>query len=292
MIHVWKKAMILLFYLPRLDKAMFSEKDASLLKQLDKGHLAYLNFVHMEHMYNNPILITFSDILVELMFISYIKKSQLKAHIKKSLLKRNSKNNNEKRQESLEKLKSKTQEQQEQNKATNEDDKYLKSINVDFERTQNFIEAEENFILSQISEVPDENSADMVANFDSKKGKLFEQQLSLIVTKQPENFELKCTENADDDDDDDVNAKLKSKLERQATIRSVNGKSIYEEKLIETSFGGEGIFIIPTEVEEVEVDNEIKNTKVKKQQERFKYQSYRRLCNIFYLYVLLKENRI
>ena len=264
-----------------------------MLKQLDKGHLAYLNFVHMEHMYNNPILITFSDILVELMFISYIKKSQLKAHIKKSLLKRNSKNNNEKRQESLEKLKSKTQEQQEQNKATNEDDKYLKSINVDFERTQNFIEAEENFILSQISEVPDENSADMVANFDSKKGKLFEQQLSLIVTKQPENFELKCTENADDDDDDDdVNAKLKSKLERQATIRSVNGKSIYEEKLIETSFGGEGIFIIPTEVEEVEVDNEIKNTKVKKQQERFKYQSYRRLCNIFYLYVLLKENRI
>ena len=281
MIHVWKKAMILLFYLPRLDKAMFSEKDASLLKQLDKGHLAYLNFVHMEHMYNNPILITFSDILVEMMFISYIKKSQLKAHIKKSLLKRNSKNNNEKRQESLEKLKSKTQEQQEQNKATNEDDKYLKSINVDFERRQNFIE-------SQISEVPDENSADMVANFDSKKGKLFEQQLSLFVTKQPENFELKCTENADDDDDDD--AKLKSKLERQATIRSVNGKSIYEEKLIETSFGGESIFIIPTEVEEV--DNEIKNTKVKKQQERFKYQSYRRLCNIFYLYVLLKENRI
>ena len=288
--RVWQTTIISLFYLPRLDKTMFNEKHTLLLQQMDKGHLAYLNFVHMEHLYNNPVLITFSDILIELMFISYIKKSQLKTHIRKSLLKQNSKNNNEKSEDSLRKLKSKTPpEQQEQNKATNEDDKYLKSISVDFERRQNFIEAQENLILSQISEVPDENSADTVANFDSKKRKLFEQKLSLVVTKQPQKFEHTCTENADDDDDDDddVNAKLKSKFERQVTIRSVNGKSIYEEELIETSVQDEIIFSISPKREK-----EIKNTEVKKQQERFKYQSYRRLCNIFYMYVLLKENKI
>ena len=80
--RVWQTTIVSLFYLPRLDKTMFNEKETLLLQQLDKGHLAYMNFVHMEHLYNNPVLISFTEILVEMMFISYIRESKLRRYVR------------------------------------------------------------------------------------------------------------------------------------------------------------------------------------------------------------------
>jgi hypothetical protein len=46
--RIWQTTIVSLFFLPRLDISMFDEKNKLLLQQLDKGHLAYINFVHME----------------------------------------------------------------------------------------------------------------------------------------------------------------------------------------------------------------------------------------------------
>ncbi len=40
----------------------------------NKGHLAYINYVRMEHWYNNPVLTGFCEMLIESMFCSQINK--------------------------------------------------------------------------------------------------------------------------------------------------------------------------------------------------------------------------
>jgi hypothetical protein len=46
--RIWQTTVVSLFFLPRLDISMFNEQNKMLLHQLDKGHLAYICFVHME----------------------------------------------------------------------------------------------------------------------------------------------------------------------------------------------------------------------------------------------------
>ncbi len=48
-----------------------------LLRRLDKGHLAYINFVRMEHWYNNPVLNGFCEMMIESMLYSQIYKKKL-----------------------------------------------------------------------------------------------------------------------------------------------------------------------------------------------------------------------
>ena len=68
--RVWKTTLISIIYLPRLDKSMFDKENEFLIRKIDKGHLAYINQVRMEHWYNNNILNGFCEILIESMFFS------------------------------------------------------------------------------------------------------------------------------------------------------------------------------------------------------------------------------
>lgn len=70
--RIWQTTIISMIRLPRLDKSMFNREDDLLMRRLDKGHLAYLNYVRMEHWYNNPILNGFCEMLLESMFYSQI----------------------------------------------------------------------------------------------------------------------------------------------------------------------------------------------------------------------------
>lgn len=72
MSRIWQTTVISMICLPRLDKSMFNTENDLLLRRLDKGHLAYLNYVRMEHWYNNPILNGFCEMLLESMFYSQI----------------------------------------------------------------------------------------------------------------------------------------------------------------------------------------------------------------------------
>jgi hypothetical protein len=79
MSRVWQTTLISLYRLPRLDRSMFNSENDVLLKRLDKGHLSYINYVRMEHWYNNPILNGFCEMLIESMFYSQIYKCKYDA---------------------------------------------------------------------------------------------------------------------------------------------------------------------------------------------------------------------
>jgi hypothetical protein len=70
--RIWQTTIISLITLPRLDKSMFNKDSDLIMKRLDKGHLAYMNFVRMEHWYNNPVLSGFCEMIIESMLLSQI----------------------------------------------------------------------------------------------------------------------------------------------------------------------------------------------------------------------------
>lgn len=49
--RVWLSNLISLFYLTRLDETSFNKDNDFTIRHLDKGHLAYINYVRMEHWY-------------------------------------------------------------------------------------------------------------------------------------------------------------------------------------------------------------------------------------------------
>ena len=49
--RIWQTTVISLLTLPRLDQSMFNRDNDLLMRRLDKGHLAYINYVRMEHWY-------------------------------------------------------------------------------------------------------------------------------------------------------------------------------------------------------------------------------------------------
>jgi hypothetical protein len=79
MSRVWQTTVISLIRLPRLDKSMFNRDEELLMRRLDKGHLAYLNYVRMEHWYNNPVLNGFCEMLIESMLYSQIYRAKYDA---------------------------------------------------------------------------------------------------------------------------------------------------------------------------------------------------------------------
>lgn len=76
MSRIWQTTAISILTLPRLDKSMFNTDNDLVMRRLDKGHLAYLNYVRMEHWYNNPILNGFCEMLIESMLYSQIYKAK------------------------------------------------------------------------------------------------------------------------------------------------------------------------------------------------------------------------
>ena len=84
MSRVWQTTIISMLRLPRLDTSMFNSNDQLLMRRLDKGHLAYLNYVRMEHWYNNPILNGFCEMLLESMFYSQVYKAIYEARTQSS----------------------------------------------------------------------------------------------------------------------------------------------------------------------------------------------------------------
>jgi hypothetical protein len=87
MSRVWQTTIVSLITLPRLDKSMFNQdRDMILLRRLDKGHLSYINFVRMEHWYNNPVLNGFCEMLIESMLFSQIYKGKFEVSAKSELL--------------------------------------------------------------------------------------------------------------------------------------------------------------------------------------------------------------
>jgi hypothetical protein len=75
--RIWKTTLISVFYVVRLDVSIFNENNDIILKSLDKGHVAYLNFSYMEHSYNNQVVNGFCEILIESMFQSFIYQENL-----------------------------------------------------------------------------------------------------------------------------------------------------------------------------------------------------------------------
>lgn len=67
---------------------MFNSDDDLIMKRLDKGHLSYLNYVRMEHWYNNSVLNGFCEMLLESMFYSQIYEAKFKAMVRINLRKK------------------------------------------------------------------------------------------------------------------------------------------------------------------------------------------------------------
>jgi hypothetical protein len=76
--RIWQTALISFLYVSRLDVSIFNENNDLIMKNLDKGHLAYINFAFMEHLYNNQVLNGFCELLIEALFQSVIKLEELK----------------------------------------------------------------------------------------------------------------------------------------------------------------------------------------------------------------------
>ncbi len=265
--RVWQTTIVSVLYLPRLDKTMFNEKESLLLQQLDKGHLAYMNFVHMEHLYNNPVLISFTEILIEMMFISQIRKHNLKKHVHDKVLKVSVK--------SSENVTSVEKESKKFSMGEHTASVLKQPVKEDVSRSISYLlensEEQEDLILSQIYE-QQENSESEVISYESEKRQQFEKNLSLIINQQPSRSEHMCI--------DENEIKPRSKLERQATVVSINGEDVIKERLVE----------MQSNQSQTSPKKSSKEIEADKQGNRFKYTSYRKLCNLFYLFVLLKKN--
>lgn len=81
--RIWQTTVVSVLTLPRLDTSIFNRDSELIIRRLDKGHVAYINYVRMEHWYNNPVVNGFCEMLVESMLYSqiYQKKFELKASI-------------------------------------------------------------------------------------------------------------------------------------------------------------------------------------------------------------------
>ena len=74
MSRIWQTTIVSLLTLPRIDKSMFNRDSDIIMRRLDKGHLAYINYVRMEHWYNNAVVNGFCEMLIESMLYSQIYK--------------------------------------------------------------------------------------------------------------------------------------------------------------------------------------------------------------------------
>jgi hypothetical protein len=81
--RIWQTTVVSVLTLPRLDTSMFNRDNELMMRRLDKGHVAYINYVRMEHWYNNPVINGFCEMLIESMFYSqmYKFKFEVKAAI-------------------------------------------------------------------------------------------------------------------------------------------------------------------------------------------------------------------
>lgn len=86
MSRIWQTTIISMLYLPRLDSSMFNAESEILIRRLDKGHLAYLNYIRMEHWYNNQIMKGFCEMLLESMFYSQIYKIKFNIEASKKII--------------------------------------------------------------------------------------------------------------------------------------------------------------------------------------------------------------
>ena len=75
--RVWLTSLMSLLTLIRLDISMFNKDNDFIMRRLDKGYLAYINFVRMEHWYNNPVVNGFCEMLIESMIKSKINRSKI-----------------------------------------------------------------------------------------------------------------------------------------------------------------------------------------------------------------------
>ena len=71
--RIWQTTIISCLYVSRLDVSIFNDNNEIIIQNLDKGHLAYINFAYMEHLYNNQVINGFCDVLLELLFKSVMK---------------------------------------------------------------------------------------------------------------------------------------------------------------------------------------------------------------------------
>ncbi len=78
MSRVWLTNLISLLTLTRLDVSVFNKDGTFLVRRLDKGYLAYVNYVRMEHWYNNPVVNGFCEMLAESMLNSKLTRLSLK----------------------------------------------------------------------------------------------------------------------------------------------------------------------------------------------------------------------
>lgn len=81
MSRVWLTNFISLLTLTRLDVSVFNKDGIFFIRRLDKGYLAYINYVRMEHWYNNPVVNGFCEMIIESMLNSKIKRKQIEEPI-------------------------------------------------------------------------------------------------------------------------------------------------------------------------------------------------------------------
>ena len=72
MSRVWLTNLISLLTLARLDVSVFNKDGIFIMRRLDKGYTSYINYVRMEHWYNNPVVNGFCEMLIESMLGSRI----------------------------------------------------------------------------------------------------------------------------------------------------------------------------------------------------------------------------
>lgn len=74
MSRVWLTNFISLVTLARLDVSVFNKDGIFIVRRLDKGYTSYINYVRMEHWYNNPVVNGFCEMLIESMLESKLAK--------------------------------------------------------------------------------------------------------------------------------------------------------------------------------------------------------------------------
>lgn len=70
MSRIWLNNVLSVLTLTRIDISVFNHESLFLIRRLDKAYLAYISYIRMEHIYNNPILNGFCDMMVDSMIQS------------------------------------------------------------------------------------------------------------------------------------------------------------------------------------------------------------------------------
>lgn len=77
MYRAWAANVLSVLTLARIDICMFNQESSRWIRELDYAYLAYINYVRMEHEFNNPVVNGFCEILIDSMLTTKAKRDEI-----------------------------------------------------------------------------------------------------------------------------------------------------------------------------------------------------------------------